>query len=439
MRRSRLWTSLACVGALTAATLGVIVPTSSSLPSAGADPTTTLPAGVTLTAIDGGTSYFSQWTNGFPDSIFPIGVFPAESAPADLKAMGINFFTPMRNDTAGTWSPVYQCAGTPDPCVNDQTTVNATTGFYSGADYEGTGSPAWGSRAAFNVFGDELDGNCSNQFNNNPSNVSTQLSHCGTWGGTTAAGLEAANAATLTNDPSRPVYDQFTTTLMDAPNNFHYTVAQKQAICASADIFSFDIYPLVKRGGNVYDMYDQVNEARGYCGDAVPVMPFVEQDTMDCQLPVTTCIYPSGAQIKAEVWNAIIAGARGIQYFDQYGTITDSTYTSGGHFVAGSVHNSIDGNDQRVVNLTPEILSPTANGYVTATGSMSVMAKDDAGHMWVFAAPHAQGSQTPTFTIAGGGTATVTVYGESRTVAMTGGTFTDNFANANAVHIYEIS
>ena len=82
-------------------------------------------------------------------------------------------------------------------------------------------------------------------------------------------------------------------------------------------------------------------------------------------------------------------------------------------------------------------LAPFADGYVTASGSMSVMAKYYNGHYYVFAAPHAQGSQTITFRLAGAPTVTGTVIGENRTVNVKNGSFTDTFANANTVHIYE--
>ena len=133
-----------------------------------------LPSGVSLQQIDGGPSYWSAWTDSFPNSIVPVGVFPAASLPADLSAMGINFFTPMRDDNAGTWCPV---ASNPDG--DDMTHVNATAGFYAGAAFYG---PTWGARAVFNVFGDELDGNgISNWFDCAPASVSSN-NQTGTWG-----------------------------------------------------------------------------------------------------------------------------------------------------------------------------------------------------------------------------------------------------------------
>ena len=141
-----------------------------------------------------------------PNSIVPVGVFPAESLPANLAAEGINYFTPGRNDTAGTWCPVLS-----NPNGNDMNHVNATAGFYAGAAFYGS---SWGSRAAFNVFGDELDGNASNWFDCAPSNVSSN-NQAGSWGGLTPAAFEAALTASKADDTLRPTYLQTTTTFID--------------------------------------------------------------------------------------------------------------------------------------------------------------------------------------------------------------------------------
>jgi hypothetical protein len=389
-----------------------------------------LPAGVTLTNIDGGPSYYATWPNSFPTdpAWYPVGVFPAETNPATLAAEGIDFYTPARNDNAGTWSPTWT-----NPGGNDQTHVNATAGFYSGGTfYTQSGTQPWGNRAAFDVYGDELDGNCNNWFDALPANVKSAGS-CGSWGGLTPASWVKVNQNSKADDPSRPTYIQTTVTFMDGGNNYHYTAAQKTQVCQSADMFSFDVYPIVKRGGHVWDTYDQVREARGYCADARPVMPMIEMDHMD-----GAGIYPTPAQTTAEVWDAIIGGARGYQYFDQYGNVANQAYTGGGHYAAGAMYQAIKAVDARVASLAPVLNGPTANGYVTATGNVSTLTKYDGSHFYVLAAPHAAGAQTVTFTVAGN-PSTVTVIGENRTVPLAGNQFTDTFADANTVHIYQIS
>jgi hypothetical protein len=220
---------------------------------------------------------------------------------------------------------------------------------------------------------------------------------------------------------------------MDGGANYFYTLAQKQAICSGADIFSFDIYPLVLRGGHVWDMYDQINEARGYCQQGRPVMAFTEIDHMN-----GGNVYPLPAQTVAEVWNAIIAGARGVQYFDQYGNIANASYTGNGQYAAGAMFNAIKAVNARIVGLAPILNASFADGYVQSSGTMSLMTKYDGSRFYVFAIPHSAGAQTVTFTVAGAPNTSAMVIGEGRTLPVNRGTFTDSFANENEVHIYEV-
>jgi hypothetical protein len=72
------------------------------------------------------------------------------------------------------------------------------------------------------------------------------------------------------------------------------------------------------------------------------------------------------------------------------------------------------------------------------------MAKDNNGQFYIFAGSGKPGTppaanQSVTFTIAGAPNTTVTVVNENRTLTVTGGHFTDTFADANAVHIYKVN
>jgi hypothetical protein len=389
-----------------------------------------LPAGVSLAQVDGGANYFSKWRNSFPaaSTFVPIGVYPSESTPGALAGEGINFFTPARDESAGTWCPTWS-----NPNGNDMTAVDAQPGFYAGGTfYRSSGGRDWGPRAAFDVFGDELDGSAKGFFDCVPPTI-TSRGKAGSWGGLSAGSYQAAEAASHAADPTRPTYIQVTTTFIDHGADYLYTAAEKQAICAGADILSFDVYPLVLRGGHVWDMYDQVEEARRYCRDSRPVMAFTEMDHMD-----SGSIYPRPAQTAAEVWNAVIAGARGVEYFDQYSNIADHSYTGDGHYAAGAMYDAVRTADSRITALAPVINAPFANGYVTASGAMSVMAKYYNGSFYIFAAPHAGGSQTITFTLAGAPGTTVDVLDENRTLKVSNGKFTDSFADENSVHIYEV-
>ncbi len=66
---------------------------------------------------------------------------------------------------------------------------------------------------------------------------------------------------------------------------------------------------------------------------------------------------------------------------------------------------------------------------------MRVLGKLSDGKVYLFAGSRG-GSGTATFTVPSGTTATV--IGESRTLPISNGSFTDSFADGDAVHIYQI-
>jgi hypothetical protein len=100
--------------------------------------------------------------------------------------------------------------------------------------------------------------------------------------------------------------------------------------------------------------------------------------------------------------------------------------------------------DQEVNSVNSVLLSPTAVGYVSTTGDVSTLAKAYGGSCYVFAgsgqpATPPPANQSVTFSVADHYAGPVTVFDENRTLQANNGTFTDTFANANAVHIYQLS
>ena len=73
---------------------------------------------------------------------------------------------------------------------------------------------------------------------------------------------------------------------------------------------------------------------------------------------------------------------------------------------------------------------------------IEVLAKDDNGQFYIFADTRDSMTQTKipaTFTLADKNATSVTVVGENRTIAVSNGVFTDTFATAATVHIYEVN
>ena len=79
--------------------------------------------------------------------------------------------------------------------------------------------------------------------------------------------------------------------------------------------------------------------------------------------------------------------------------------------------------------------APTVTSGISATANVKIMGKFSDGKLYIFAGS-AGGSGQAAFSVPNGTTATV--LGENRSVPISGGLFSDNFVDANAIHIYRI-
>lgn len=189
-----------------------------------------------------------------------------------------------------------------------------------------------------------------------------------------------------------------------------------------------------------------------------PSKPITVDVETGCPFSNDMCTTPAAAT--AAAWHAIIAGARGIIWFqDNFGgpcvdlrTFYDGSDPSSPMYSCRqtpgvTLHDMVkrvSAFNHEVARLGSVLLSPFAENYVgTGGGDVSVMAKYSRGAFYVFAAsgtparPPAD-NQPVTFTVAGGYTGPVTVVGEHRTLHAVKGVFTDTFANEDSVHIYKI-
>jgi hypothetical protein len=144
------------------------------------------------------------------------------------------------------------------------------------------------------------------------------------------------------------------------------------------------------------------------------------------------------AEITAAVWSSIIHGARGIVYF---------AHSFGGPFPTQhalrergyrAVRAAVTRTNARIHRLAPVLNAPFADGLVRTTAPIDTMAKYSGGRFYIFAGSRAVGSRRARFRVRCTGDATVTVLDENRTLPLRGGSFTDSFADGNAVRIYRI-
>jgi hypothetical protein len=174
-----------------------------------------------------------------------------------------------------------------------------------------------------------------------------------------------------------------------------------------------------------------------------PVYGFVEvtnqmtaSETTGEGIPVSA---PSDAQIAGAVWACIVYEARGIIYF-----VHDFQHSGNAH----NLRDNIQGHTAAVATLNARItaLAPVLNtqSYVWSfNATVKTMLKARAGYAYVFAMSNPQASHDTTartFTLPAGITGTtVDVLNESRTLTVSGGTFSDSFAAEYTCHIYRIA
>lgn len=235
-----------------------------------------------------------------------------------------------------------------------------------------------------------------------------------------------------------------------------------------------------QRGSNYGDQIDII---RGYQNGhyPAPIVTVIETGDPFTADPGDGSCYIQSTEINWAVWSSIIHGARAILWFDHnfsgpatsaYAMITSAWMKTVRPGQTLSPYDQVKQTNLLVKNLTPIILSDFALGYVSvvpagytfptkflnlSTGGIEIMAKyytkgtytNSSGifpnGFYIFATTrygmaHAM-PVTATFTISnsGNGATLATVVGESRTIPIVNGIFSDTFAKASTVHIYEIS
>jgi len=233
-------------------------------------------------------------------------------------------------------------------------------------------------------------------------------------------------------DPRVPVYINFNgqfnqhdvTTNASGPAWYHQYVKGANWITA-------DLYPVNSGQGNDLGVIgEEVTELRRLAGSK-PVFVFIESGAFAAGNPVIT---PD--QLRAEVWEAIIHGARGIFYFPVQVT-PDFKYDVTPPAVAAEMTRQ-DATITKLAGVLQGTINPRPLG-AAAPPPLQVAWRSSAGHSYFFVlnlSPRAVDRQT--IALSGIGPATsATVYGEDRAVKISSNTMTDSFG-PYAVHIYQV-
>jgi hypothetical protein len=258
-------------------------------------------------------------------------------------------------------------------------------------------------------------------------------------------------------DPSRPVYVCFGQGVVE---DLWYGRGARTGhpedypmYAAGADILAFDIYPM-----NIYPPESSdaqyIRDFKNKCAQ----MPWRVAEGVDkvrkivnykkpviCNIECTNWAGNSAYAltpeiVKAEVWMALVHGARGIEYFVH--TITP--FNERGLLGDKPMTDAITAINAQIMLLAPVLNTQSViNGYTISLSNKSVpvdgMLKRLNGFTYIFAVGMRSGTTTATFTLRDfTGSRTVEVIGENRTIQCVNGVFQDNFAGYG-VHLYKVS
>lgn len=206
-----------------------------------------------------------------------------------------------------------------------------------------------------------------------------------------------------------------------------------------SDIVSFDIYPACHNhkdvAGKLWMVADGVTRLRGWAGAHRPVWTCIETTRISNEKAMAT-----PQQVRAEVWMALVRGARGIIYFcHQF----KPRFIEAGLLAEPEILKSVTTTNQQIQKLAPVLNSRTLTDRVTIDSPsdrpVEALCKQHNGAIYLFAVAMRGEKTAATFhlknALAG---AKVAVIDENRALQLRGGKFTDKFPGWG-VHLYKIT
>lgn len=236
-------------------------------------------------------------------------------------------------------------------------------------------------------------------------------------------------------DPSRPVYLGLGKGVAD-PDwvgrgvDCHKTDMYPKYL-KGGDIVSYDIYP-INSGYNLTYVPKGVDSLYAWSENKKPVWCTIEASNYN------NTHMPTIAEIKSEVWMALIHGAKGFDYFcHQFKPKFIEAYPLSDPVIKEGL-TSIN---HQIKALARVLNSPTTKDYATVSPenssvSIDMMTKSSSKDKYIFAVAMKEGSTNATFVVKSG--KNVEVLGENRTIKIKKGKFSDDFASYG-VHLYKIN
>jgi hypothetical protein len=367
-----------------------------------------------LQEIDGGPRYYGRFSNPLPTSAsyFPIAVWGAYNQTARNRnldaAVGINTYVWAADSS---FVPEIRADGRFKILQDEGTRANhgaETAGWLLGDEIDMTQGPG-ACRGALNSIKEGLPNDGRLRFMNYGKGVLI-------WGATGYAGHNDTSSACFVNAQDITSTDLYWHT---DPNETNHSQS------GTSSGYGWSI-----RRMRMLDAKD---------GKRTPQWGFVEvTDAMNGGSPITP------AEIRGAVWHTLIAGARGIIYFqhDFAGRcMTHHALREKGSACYGATIDMVSSIDDQIKRLARVLNAPfVTSGHSardTMPGKVEHMVKWAKGKFWVFAGAD-RGGGNATFSMRCIGKATAKVLFENRSIPVRHGSFRDSFADKNAIHIYRI-
>jgi hypothetical protein len=194
----------------------------------------------------------------------------------------------------------------------------------------------------------------------------------------------------------------------------------------------------IRRAANYGYQIDRMRALDSMDGNRKPIWAFVEVGWPFSETAAQGARAILPAECRAAVWHSIIAGARGIIYFNHSFGGPNTTHHALRDPAYAAVRAAVKSTNQLVTQLAPVLNAPFADGFVSAGPSVRTMAKFHHNKYYVFAGSKENRASKPTLSLSVVDNGTATVIGENRTIPISNGRFSDSFADGNAIHIYRI-
>lgn len=386
-----------------------------------------------LPGYSGGTAYWDQWTTPYSRHAFPVAVFFCDPEHiTDYYNLGVNTLIggPMRQDYIDAhnadgnrmdWWPAIAGGG-----VDAQNVLQAQT--------ENAG-------IASQVVGYHLDDEPDMSFPyRSPDLIRTWLNYV------------------RQRDSTKPIYVGFGIWAV-RNQGFAWSPQGASALTVNqlwrqwadmADIVSCDDYTQSAPGNyGTWAYAAQVARMREITDDAKPVWITIETTWPN---GATAVGVPTPDSVRKTVWATLIAGARGVVFFDHRFASDFVSQNFNAMIGDAAMSAMVTALSAQLQTLAVALHAPDL-GLVTAYTSSNTTAgprggtfgvpmhyttRADSSHHYLFAQAIRPGATTATFTVPAWAGNTLTVIGESRTVTVSGGgVITDTFAADYTFHLYQ--